>query len=90
MRKILELSESVQEYAWHPDGNKIIYMTGNKTYRGDERVIILLVSGFMTLRRKQRQRLQRRDGISGARTFDKHIYFWNGEDTVRYNIDTKK
>ena len=88
--KILELSESVQEYAWHPDGNKIIYMTGNKTYRGDERVIIPTGVWLYDIKEKTKTKIAEKGWNIRRENFDKHIYFWNGEDTVRYNIDTKK
>lgn len=88
--KIIELSESVQEYTWHPDGNKIIYMTGDKTYRGDERVIIPSGVWLYDINKKTKTKIAEKGWNIRKESFDKHIYFWNGEDTVRYNIDSKK
>lgn len=90
--KMLELSESepIQEYTWHPDGNKIIYMTGDKTYRGDERVIIPTGIWLYDIKEKTKTKIAEKGWNIRKESFDKHIYFWNGEDTVRYNIDSKK
>lgn len=88
--KIIELSESVREYTWHPDGNKIIYMTGDKTYRGDEKVIIPTGIWLYDINEKTKTKIAEKGWDIRKESFDKHIYFWNGEDTVRYNIDSKR
>lgn len=88
--KIIELSESVREYTWHPDGNKIIYMTGDKTYRGDDIVIIPTGIWLYDIKEKTKTKIAEKGWNIRNVSFDKHIYFWNGEDTVRYNIDSKK
>lgn len=87
--KILELPEFVQEYVWHPDRNKIIFITG---YKKEVYETELTSTGvwIYDLTEKTKTKIAEKGWNVRNVSFDKHIYFWDGKKTVRFNIDSKK
>jgi len=89
-QRVLVLPEDVQEYVWHPAGNKIIYMTGKKIYRGDD--FDIKSNGIWLYDLKERAKEKIAEKVWHLRTgsLDKHLYYWNGEKTIRYNFYSGK
>lgn len=88
--KVLEIPGSIREYVWHPDSDKLMYMTGNITYRGDEVVINPTGIWLYDMKEKTKTKIAEKGWNIRRESFDKHIYFWNGEKIVRYNVDSMK
>jgi WD40 repeat protein len=87
--KVLVLSEDVHEYAWHPNGNQILYMTGVKKSRGDDIFIQSTGVWIYDIKREEKKKIVEKGWDLRIDSSNNVLYYWNGEKTVIYNLILK-
>lgn len=88
--KVLGLPEHVQEYAWHPDSNKIIYMTGMQRMHGDDTLIDSNGIWLYNIEEKKKEKIAEKGWHLRADNAERALYFWNGKKTIKYDLDTRR
>lgn len=88
--KVLALSEHIQEYAWHPDSKKIICMTGTERMHGDNTIIDSNGIWLYNIEENKKEKIVEKGWHLRSDNAERAFYFWNGEKTIKYDLDTRK
>jgi len=91
-QNVVEIKGRIYEYVWHPDSNKIVYVTGEKV-KGKRAYSLDVKSDGLWLydieEEKKKKILESGTHIR-INLEERNLYLWNGTKTVSYNFDSGK
>ena len=86
------IKDNVYEFVWHPDSNKIVYVTGEKSIRKSAYKMALKPDGVwlydIAEDKKEKLRVLGKHARLGQK--DRKLYLWNGEKWEKYDFETGK
>ncbi len=88
--KLIELSDKIREYTWHPKRNSIFYTSGDLIREGDDFTISSRGIWCYDVEKREKRKLSEKGMNVRTVSFDDHIYFDEGNMTLKYDIDAQK
>ena len=89
-KKLLELSDQMQEYIWQPNGSKIIYMSGLRKSLGDDIVVESKGVWIYDIATQTKMKIAEKGWDLRTDSSGSYLYFWDGVETIKYHFGSSQ